>query len=238
MDRNTRHVGHAHDSWHLLQVTGGGFEESDGGGGTHIRRGGWRLSPGKLTHDIQTSQTGAACRNIHIHDGRLQARLTRTLDSQHYFLGDDKLDRRPLSGNALLDELALFALIAQAAQTCRNEGDVPAWLEEARLQLETGSRQVAQIAIEFGVSREHFCRTFGDHFGCSPVHVRRNHALSRAVDLLKTSDAPISEIALISGFYDQGHMTNAMTAKLGLSPGLVRRQLTTSQNSNTGLMVA
>ncbi len=230
------HGGHVHESWHLLYVAAGGFEEAGDSGGFHVRAGTWRLSPAGLAHEIRCGEDGARCRNIHITDRALQSRLSHRLERRHHVLDGLDADPNDITSDPLLAELILYELVARAILACLGEDGPPAWLADARAEMISEPGRIDATARRFTVSREHFSRLYARHYGCSPRLTRRNAALAQALRLLRESDEPISEIAVMTGFYDQAHLTRAVTARLGQTPGAIRAvAVSGSRNSNTAV---
>jgi AraC family transcriptional regulator len=92
----------------------------------------------------------------------------------------------------------------------------------AHLATDISLAQLAQVA---GFSPAHFVCLFKNSLGCSPYqHVLRTR-LSRARDLLLTSDLPIVTIAAETGFGSQSHLTSACVRAFKLPPGQLRRLL-------------
>ena len=81
-----------------------------------------------------------------------------------------------------------------------------------------GELRLSSLAQECGLSVSHFSRSFKRSFGV-PVHryliARR---VERAKFLLRSSRAPLSEIALESGFSDQAAFSRTFRAVVGTSP--------------------
>jgi AraC-like DNA-binding protein len=81
-----------------------------------------------------------------------------------------------------------------------------------------GQLRLSYLAEECGLSVSHFSRSFKRSFGV-PVHryliARR---VERAKFLLRSSSAPLSEIALESGFADQAAFSRSFRAVVGTSP--------------------
>lgn len=81
-----------------------------------------------------------------------------------------------------------------------------------------------QLARETGISEYHFIRCFKRSFGASPYQFVVRRRLDRAVKMVRTSPAPLSEIAVSCGFSEQSHMTRTFRKILGTTPGAVRSQ--------------
>jgi len=244
MDACSVWTGHAHRHWHLLHVEAGEFEEAGSRHGFHVRAGQYRLSPGGLGHEIEVGCRPVACRNVHIQDQRLSARLSHTLGHGHHVV--DAADLAILAPTAaaaraapLENELSLFALVAELASHLqgRRREPRPAWLEQAHALVRETDAQIDEIARQCRVSREHLARTFVSVYGCSPVAMRLTTAVQRAVTRLQLGDEPLAEVALVAGFYDQGHMSNAVRRKLGVTPSHVRRSAR-SHSSNLGSAIS
>jgi AraC family transcriptional regulator len=86
--------------------------------------------------------------------------------------------------------------------------------------------RLCDLARECGLSVSHFTRTFRKSFGKSPYRWLLERRIDRAKALLTTSDLPIVDIAIRSGFSDQAAFTRAFERIVGDSPGRWRRWVT------------
>jgi AraC-like DNA-binding protein len=85
--------------------------------------------------------------------------------------------------------------------------------------------KLPDLADLAGASPGYFCRAFKATFGL-PTHVFITRLrLERAVGLIRTTDIPLSEIALACGFCDQSHMCNLFRRTFGDTPSRCRRGL-------------
>ncbi|WP_166365794.1 helix-turn-helix transcriptional regulator [Pseudomonas akapageensis] len=66
---------------------------------------------------------------------------------------------------------------------------------------------VEDIAAAARTSHFHFAHTFRQAMGVSPYHYLLQRRIERAKVLLRETDAPISEVALATGFSSQSHFT-------------------------------
>jgi AraC family transcriptional regulator len=89
-----------------------------------------------------------------------------------------------------------------------------------------GNIHLSDMARECGLSVSHFARAFRKSFGMSPYRWLLERRVDRAKALLATSDLPIADIALQSGFSDQAAFTRAFARLVGDSPGRWRRAAT------------
>lgn len=77
---------------------------------------------------------------------------------------------------------------------------------------------LAEIAQQSGLSPFHFARRFRQTTGESPHQYVVNLRLEAAQRLLKETDLPVSQIALMTGFSNQGHFTQTFSRRLGQPP--------------------
>ena len=89
-----------------------------------------------------------------------------------------------------------------------------------------GNIHLCDLARECGLSVSHFTRTFRKSFGMSPCRWLLERRIDHSKVLLVTSDLPIADIAIRSGFSDQTAFTRAFGRIVGDSPGRWRRALT------------
>src|SRR5271155_144848 len=89
-----------------------------------------------------------------------------------------------------------------------------------------GSILLSDLARECGLSVGHFTRAFRKTFGKSPYRWLLERRIDRAKGLLATSELPIADIAIQSGFSDQATFTRAFGRIVGDSPGRWRRAVT------------
>lgn len=84
--------------------------------------------------------------------------------------------------------------------------------------------RVERLAASVFLSPDHFTRVFSNAMGRTPSDYLRHLRLERAKSLLQTTDAPISQIAALSGFGEPAYFTRAFRAALGQSPRDFRRR--------------
>jgi AraC family transcriptional regulator len=89
-----------------------------------------------------------------------------------------------------------------------------------------GDIRLPELAHECGLSVSHFTRAFRRSFGMSPYRWLLERRIDYAKALLATSDLPIANIALQSGFSDQTAFTRAFGRIVGDSPGRWKRAVT------------
>ena len=81
---------------------------------------------------------------------------------------------------------------------------------------------VADLAKKAALSASQFSRLFKKKFHTTPRSYLTNVRMNAACHLLVSTELPISEIALQTGFYDQSHLSNQFTRHRGMSPSNYR----------------
>lgn len=225
----SRFRGHAHDSVHVAVVLSGGFVEREGSTWRDVEPGLLRVSAA-ASHDLTFGPEGARCLVIEA-DSTLEAVNLTTLARPQFLRLDpwlDQLSHRLAQPQSALGQVGLRAELF--AQLERRLGGRPAppppWLAQIREQLHDshGNVSVCELAAGAGVHRVHLARAFRDHFGVPITVYARRIQLDMAQHLLRTSALPLSQVAATTGFADQSHLTRAMRAVLGRTPGSLRRE--------------
>ena len=106
------------------------------------------------------------------------------------------------------------------------EADLPDLL--ARDLSEDASLGVGEWAEDRGVSRETAWRHFRGAYGVDIAAYRSEARARKAWRMIMASDAPLASIAAAAGFSDQPHMSRAVKALTGATPGAWRRRPATS----------
>jgi PAS domain S-box-containing protein len=89
---------------------------------------------------------------------------------------------------------------------------------------------VADFAAKVGLSVSQFNRQFKRKFHTTPRSYLTNVRINAACQLLVSTDRPISEIALQTGFYDQSHFSNQFARLRGMAPSQYRRKYAAPQD--------
>lgn len=84
---------------------------------------------------------------------------------------------------------------------------------------------IARLARFVKTSPTNFKILFNGTAGVSAHRYVVERRVSYAMSLIRSSTAPLSEIALQAGFFDQSHMTRCMRRVLGITPTAVRAAL-------------
>lgn len=95
----------------------------------------------------------------------------------------------------------------------------------ARHLLETNAERhvsVGQVARQCGISVAGLYRKFGKAFSTTPSVYQNQYRLKRAAVLLETTDLPITQIALETGFCDQSYFSRQFRRLYRCAPGEYR----------------
>jgi AraC-like DNA-binding protein len=92
---------------------------------------------------------------------------------------------------------------------------------EAHLDMPLSVERLAQAA---GMSSSHFTRAFRNVLHQTPHRYVMWRRLLRAQELIKTSEASLAEVALVTGFSDQSHLCRLFQLHIGETPSRFRRR--------------
>jgi AraC-like DNA-binding protein len=95
---------------------------------------------------------------------------------------------------------------------------------ESHLQENIALEVLAEIAQ---LSVHHFARAFRQSLGTPPHNYIVQRRVEHAQQLLRNTDLPLSEIAIVAGFTDQSHLSRHFRTITGVSPSLARHQFKT-----------
>jgi AraC family transcriptional regulator len=98
-------------------------------------------------------------------------------------------------------------------------------IEEHLLSEQEGRVELRSVAKEVGMSYFHFSRAFKQSTGMTPTNYIAERKIERAKKLMQETEAPISEIALRSGFSSQSHFTTCFRRLAGVTPRTFRKQI-------------
>ena len=83
---------------------------------------------------------------------------------------------------------------------------------------------VQELASHLGRSTSYFARSFRSSVGLAPHAYVMRRRLLRAQELLESTDLPLIDIALATGFADQSHFCRRFHQMMGMSPRTFRLQ--------------
>lgn len=81
---------------------------------------------------------------------------------------------------------------------------------------------VAHLARALGLSERHLERRFLAQVGVTPKRYASLRRFERAATRLTSTEAPLGQLALETGYYDQSHFTRELRRFTGMTPGQLR----------------
>lgn len=130
----------------------------------------------------------------------------------------------------VIEGLALEMVAAVARSVKTSECRPPAWLTRAREMLHENFAEgltVDDVASAVGIHPTHLAREFHRYFRCTIGEYVRQRRVEFACHQISASDAPLSEIALAAGFFDQSHFGRTFKQITGMSPSDYRKTFRT-----------
>ena len=122
--------------------------------------------------------------------------------------------------------LELITEVILAAAPDYAGGEMPADIRELVQYMERHFSEpltLDQLAQRFHMSKYHLARAFKQAVGVAPGEYLIRLRVSRAQDLLKNSDLPLSEIAAAVGVSSQNHFYALFKSRIGHSPSEYRK---------------
>jgi AraC family transcriptional regulator len=122
--------------------------------------------------------------------------------------------------------LSMLARAARLYRSIRNHEREPRWLSQAVEYLRAHRLdriRLSDVARDVGVHPSRLAHEFRARVGASPGEYVRRLRLEWAAQRLIEDDAPIAEIALRAGFYDQSHFSRLFRRHFGIAPAAWRR---------------
>jgi AraC family transcriptional regulator len=241
---NVRTVGEHRHTAHICFLAHGAIEERRGASSVWRVAPSVRVSPPGDGHACCYGNTGGQCLVIEPlsklgdtedipvpHEPTIvqDARMIELAARAYHEMRTDS----PHSVSGLVIESIALEVLAQSArwERPRAERRPPAWLDELQEYLSADLAVVpdlATLALIAGVHRVHVARAFRDHLGCTVGDYVRRLRVRRACELLASTSAPLTDVAMRAGFFDQSHMTRVVKRFLGVTPAVLRRQYTKS----------
>ena len=102
-------------------------------------------------------------------------------------------------------------------------------IDDLLIREEEGRVLLRSVAKDVGMSYFHFSRAFKRSMGMTPTNYIAERRIERAKQLMKETELPISEIALLSGFSSQSHFTTFFRRLAGVTPRCFRREFSCTQ---------
>lgn len=141
----------------------------------------------------------------------------------------DSLDTGTRAGTLLASGAAFHALTQVVATGRRAPGPAPSPVERALDHLRTTSPRrtsVASLASMVGLSTSRLGALFREQVGVSPMTYQSQLRMSRARELLASTDLPVAAVAAASGYDDPLYFSRRFAQAHGLAPSAYRAQQT------------
>ena len=231
---------HSHDIGYLC-VTLSGSDElgvATVGRRTSVMPGAVHYLPSNVPHANRFGSAGVSC--LLIETGRDACSFLRDLrvDVERPWLiaGGPiawrglRLHHKCRSGLATaldVDEFLVTAFVS-GLQTRSRERPAPRWVRDVQEALDVDIARPPRLATLARVANVHpvyLTKVLHERLGCGPGEYVQTQRITRACAMLLESDRSLARIALDLGYYDQCHFTRAFTARMGVAPGTLRRQL-------------
>jgi AraC family transcriptional regulator len=141
---------------------------------------------------------------------------------------DRRVTQRCIQRAAALLGVDLRSAAASAAEHSYVRSGLASW-QAKRLRAYIEERldsaiRVGDLAGVVRLSTSHFFRAFRRTFGESPLAYITKRRMQRAQELMLTSQASLSQIALDCGMCDQAHFSRTFRRIVGINPTTWRRQ--------------
>ena len=123
--------------------------------------------------------------------------------------------------------LTAEALAAQGPDVLRQDGRKVRRFVQLLQYIEAGYADkitLDTIAGYVGLSRSECSRFFKDMTGQNLFNYLIDYRIARSLDLLKNTDAPISEVAAAAGFSGQSYYTKCFSERRGITPVEYRKR--------------
>jgi AraC-like DNA-binding protein len=148
------------------------------------------------------------------------AELTADLDDLLGRAGEELAERCHDAGNGIERVRRAVAWLGRQLRRPDARGVDPAVHWVARRIADTGgSRPIAALRAETGLSDARLIALFREQVGVTPKRLARIHRFDRALTLLSRDNGSLADVAQRAGYFDQPHMNAEFREMAGLTPG-------------------
>lgn len=226
-----RLAAHAHPAAYFCLVRRGGFRERWRQGSADQAAGDVMFRAAAEEHEDLFGADGARCFNVAL-DGPVLDGLAPHADRVR--VGGPRVGAilarlyREVAARApsrLVAEGLVYEALGEAFE--RDAPDGRDWLDHVRDAIETRFDQplsLGALAAEAGVHPAHLARAFHRRFGAPVLAYVRATRVRAARAMLRDSDRALTDVAALTGFADQSHLTRVFKRVTGLTPARYRRR--------------
>lgn len=233
---------HRHDWPNLTIHELGACDERFDGGECRISGPAVILHPAGCSHADSVHSTGLVTTGILFDPDWLKhAGLQATFDGPICWIGGRAsaaarhLAREWRSGSASEDTLARATARFLNCATAEQLPARPHWFDKARTALSLDvPPTTASLAKDLGLNPAWLARAYRAAVGEGVQDTLRRKRVERALSLLRETRVALAEVAAMSGFSDQSHMTRDLRALIGQTPVEVRLEWSVQQASTGG----
>ena len=231
---NHKAPNHSHELFHFCLITAGAFTESYGRNVRECAAFSLISHPPDEIHSNIYHNSGARSFVIEVEDSWLELAREHSvaLDAPVHFktglpvwfaarlYGEfQNMDRvSPLMIEALT--LELMAVVSRQPVKSVARKRPPCLVQALEILHASFSKELSlrSIAAAVGVHPVHLARTFRRHQHCTLGEYVRRLRVDQACRELAQTDAPLSQIALSAGYYDQSHFSRNFKRLMGITP--------------------
>ena len=229
---------HSHSNARLCVVLAGGFEESEGTDRRVHRSGVLLYRPEDTRHAQKFGSRGALCVLMSPSAEWIAAAKDHNIDPQQPAVVESseiarlgialhrECERWDDLSALVCEGIAWESLALIGREISQNKRPLLAPARRAADYLRENLATQMSITALAACLRIHpatLCRQFRSSYGESIGGYRRRLRVERASTLLHGTDTSIADIALISGFASQAHLTTVLRHALGITPARLRR---------------
>lgn len=198
---------HSHDAAYAAVVVAGSYEEAGDQGRFRVEAGGVLFHDRFEAHLDRFSRAGAVILNLPLATGcAFKPGSARLADPDSIVIA---AERNPVEAAALL--------LSRTQDATPHPID---WQDElAAAMMQDYSLVLSTWAQEKRLASWVVSRGFAQVFGISPEAFRARTRARRAWKAIRSTQTPLAEIALDSGFSDQAHMTRSVKQMTRMTPG-------------------
>ena len=138
----------------------------------------------------------------------------------------DEIDRDDPFTPLAFEAIALQLMVALGREVPAASPRTPPWLARVRARLDDSPADhvsLAELARVAGVHPVHVATSFRRCFGTTIGEYVRALRVEEARRALRTTDRPLTDIALGCGFADQSHLSRVFRRATGMTPANYRR---------------
>jgi AraC family transcriptional regulator len=229
---------HLHENAHLVMVFSGSLTDISGGREVDITAGDLLFHPAKFVHASRTARPDTELVIMHVERDMIRAfcplygNVARSVHLPFETLRGvpdrirEELIHQDEAAPVILESLAM-QLLALGSRTSGSESCMPPdWLPAVMTfihQTLAAPLTVRSIAAHAGVSASRLAHVFKAVIGRSVTTYIRECRVRAAAAALRESAAPIGDVAVACGFYDQAHLSRAFKTLRNMTPLQYRR---------------